>query len=211
MVQPTAKRLLLPVVVPLGEYYSGKRKLIITGEKNVWPAAGRNTATITADIQHVAGNQNVAADALSRVATISTPTSMDYGELARAQATDAELAQALREVVSASRFGRVRLHSTENEVYSDVSTGKPRPYLPLVFVKKAFDTAHRLSHPGVRASRLLVKGTFYWPLMKRSGNLGCHPMTALTRSLGEVAKFSRCSYRSSRHKYPSTDSNPRIL
>lgn len=119
----------------------------------------------TTDIQHVSGDQNLVADALSRVESIDCPTRIDYREVARAQAKDAELAQVLQVAGSATRLKKISLPDCENELFCDLTTDRARPYLPLQFRKLAFDSVHMLSHPGVRASRALVTKSFYWPNM----------------------------------------------
>jgi transposase InsO family protein/predicted aspartyl protease len=121
----------------------------------------------TTDIRHISGSENTVADALSRIETISGATCIDYAEVAREQSVDSELAHALRDPVITSRLKRVRLPDSTNEIYCDGSTGRSRPYLPLRFRKQAFDAMHGLSHPGIRASRLMVKRSFYWPSMNR--------------------------------------------
>lgn len=51
----------------------------------------RYISQFTSDIQHVSGSKNEIADALSRVAIISFPSSLNFEEIAREQAVDEEL------------------------------------------------------------------------------------------------------------------------
>lgn len=44
-------------------------------------------------IRHVSGKHNIVTDALSRIETISTPSTISYEEIARAQQKDSELQQ----------------------------------------------------------------------------------------------------------------------
>ncbi|CAI5657346.1 unnamed protein product [Oreochromis niloticus] len=50
----------------------------------------------------------------------------------------------------------------------DVSTGRPRPVVPLSWRRRVFDSVHALSHPGVRASVKLVSARFVWPGLRKT-------------------------------------------
>ena len=56
---------------------------------------------------------------------------------------------------------------SSGEVLCDISTGFLRPLVPLQLRRKLFDQLHRVSHPGVRASRRLISSRFVWPGMSR--------------------------------------------
>ena len=45
----------------------------------------------------------------------------------------------------------------------DVSTGTPRPYIPLKFQHTIFNSLHSLSHPGIRTTQRLVTARYVWP------------------------------------------------
>ncbi len=49
----------------------------------------------------------------------------------------------------------------------DVSTGQPRPMVPVGWRRKVFDAVHGLSHPGVKASTKLVGAKLVWPGLRR--------------------------------------------
>ncbi|XP_061879645.1 uncharacterized protein LOC133631461 [Entelurus aequoreus] len=49
----------------------------------------------------------------------------------------------------------------------DVSTGRPRPVVPVDWRRQVFDAIHSLSHPGVRASVKLVGAKFVWPGLRK--------------------------------------------
>lgn len=120
------------------------------------------------DIRHINGNENVVADALSRVASISCPTSLDYDLLADSQKSDDYIAQYLKgnngtnnSVVIKSIF----LPTCNRNIFCEMSTSKARPYLPKDFRRIAFDTIHNLSHAGIRTTRKMVTERFFWPGM----------------------------------------------
>ena len=43
-----------------------------------------------------------------------------------------------------------------------LSTGSPRPLIPVSLRRQVFDALHNLSHPGVRPTRRLVSRAFVW-------------------------------------------------
>lgn len=121
------------------------------------------------DIRHISGNNNIVADTLSRVETITCPTTLDFAELATAQEVDEQLAKLLRASNNNSKviLKRVTLLDTDKHVYCEMSTNSARPYLPEKFRRLAFDSIHNLSHPGIKTSKKLVKDRYFWPEMNR--------------------------------------------
>lgn len=117
----------------------------------------------TTDIRYVAGKENVVADALSRVSEIAKP--IDYRSLANEQATDGEL-HSLLQNGSALKLEKLQTHE-DLEVYCDVSTPTPRPYVTPSFRKQVYDALHNLSHPGAKATVKLVTERFVWPGVRR--------------------------------------------
>lgn len=117
------------------------------------------------DIQHIAGRDNTVADALSRIETISCPSPIDYDELAKAQSHDEELKQLIQK--DCFTFKRITLPGTTATIACEMSTGSARPFLPTEFRQKAFQAAHDLNHPGVRATKRLVTTRYFWSTMKK--------------------------------------------
>lgn len=122
------------------------------------------------DIRHIAGKENVVADALSRINTISLSSSLDYALIAQHQETDEELIK-LKNQKTNLRFLKVEHHNIL--ITCDLSTKIPRPYIPSAFRKKVFDQAHCLSHPGIKATTTLIKKSFVWPNMASDIKLWC--------------------------------------
>ena len=52
--------------------------------------------------------------------------------------------------------------ATGTTLLCDISTGQPRPVVPLTWRRKLFDVVHGLSHPSVRATRQLMAEKFVW-------------------------------------------------
>lgn len=58
----------------------------------------------------------------------------------------------------------------EGNLWCEISTGFPRPYVLPKLRRMTFWNLHRLSHPGVKATRCLVTSCFIWPSMNADVN-----------------------------------------
>ncbi|UYV65622.1 hypothetical protein LAZ67_3004893 [Cordylochernes scorpioides] len=132
----------------------------------------------TTDIRHIAGCENVPADFLSRVEPISHHQPYDPKSLAEAQAVDQELQALLTsENRSSLQLEKVQIPETNISLYCDVSTAKPRPFVPSPCRRIIFSAYHNLSHPGVRATTRMVTAHYVWPAVKKDCALwtrACH-------------------------------------
>nr|XP_057908117.1 uncharacterized protein LOC131104680 [Doryrhamphus excisus] len=120
----------------------------------------------TTDIQHVAGKANPVADCLSRALVSPVLLGTDFSELAADQTGDPDI----RSLVSGStalQLEDVVVQDGGPTLLCDVSTGRPRPVVPVGWRRRIFDAMHSLSHPGVRASVKLVSAKFVWPGLRR--------------------------------------------
>lgn len=117
----------------------------------------------TTDIRHIAGNENVVADTLSRIEAVET--SIDFQALAAAQQQDEEL-ERFRTGNTGLQLKLVRIPGCDVSVLCDVSTRTARPYVTESFRRAAFESIHRLSHPGVKATVKLVTQRYVWPSVK---------------------------------------------
>jgi hypothetical protein len=116
----------------------------------------------TTDIRHISGQDNVVADALSRIESISAPATHDA--LAAYQADDNEL-RTLLVANTALWLEKLFIPRTTVELYlyCDTSAGKPRPYVPPALLRQVFQSLHNLGHPGTKATVKLVSQRFVWP------------------------------------------------
>jgi hypothetical protein len=112
------------------------------------------------DFRHISRQDNVVADALSRVNSVMTP--LDYHALASSQNQDAELQDILNDG-SALRLEGVHIPGTDVTLYCDTSTPQLQPFITTPFRRQVFDTLHGLSHPGANATIKLVSQQFVWP------------------------------------------------
>ena len=122
-------------------------------------------AQFTTDIRFVKGSENLAADALSKIAisAISRQQSpIDFEDMALAQQSDPELGH-FRDSDTSLDLRPVLLPSLNTPLVCDMSTGNPRPFVPKRFRRTVFEALHRLSHPSIRASQKLVTSRFVWP------------------------------------------------
>jgi len=121
-------------------------------------------AQFTCDIRHIKGEDNVVADALSRIEEITRP--VDFEALAHAQSIDDEVAT-YKSTSRGLRLTDVYMEGSNTKLSCDVSTGTPRPFITKPFRRQAFESLHTLSHPGIRPSVKLVKSKFVWPKMEK--------------------------------------------
>lgn len=117
----------------------------------------------TDDIRHVKGKDNVAADALSRIAAVESGTlSVEFfSAMADSQKEDSEL-QKLQESPEKYKFQEIPVQMTPKKLFCEMSSGVPRPYVPQEYRQGIFKSLHNLSHPGIRATRRLLTERFFW-------------------------------------------------
>lgn len=115
------------------------------------------------DIVRIKGADNVVADAMSRIESISLED--DLAALAQSQQNDEELAEVRGH--TSLKLERVPIPDTNITLLCDTSTGRPRPYLTPSFRRAVFDRCHNLSYPGARATARLVSQRYVWPNMNR--------------------------------------------
>lgn len=125
-------------------------------------------AQFTSDIRHISGQDNIVADSLSRISTISCPSVIDYEKLAKSQETDMELQSFLRnEQQTSLSLKPFAIFPNKKSVYCDVSTENVRPFIPEDFRRLVFDCIHNLSHNGVKSTIQTIQKRFVWPNMKK--------------------------------------------
>ncbi|GFX89472.1 hypothetical protein TNCV_483071 [Trichonephila clavipes] len=117
----------------------------------------------SANICHIEGQDNLVADAFSRIEAI---TVIDYDTIADKQTQDAELQQLMRSN-SSVKFKSCTLPSGKT-LWCDISTSNIRPYIiPKQFRQQIFQQSHGFSYPGIRSTIKLMTEKFIWPNMKQ--------------------------------------------
>lgn len=54
-----------------------------------------------------------------------------------------------------------------SQILCDVSSGSPRPLVPVSLRRSIFSQLHSISHPGIRGSKRLISAKFVWPGMAK--------------------------------------------
>ncbi|CAG4964443.1 unnamed protein product [Colias eurytheme] len=119
----------------------------------------------TTDIKHVKGEDNVVADAMSRIDAISLD--QEYQRLVQSQKSDSELADLLQSGSSNLKLQEVSVPGTDMALVCDISTGKARPYVPPDLRRIIFTKFHSLSHPSGRATVRLITERYVWPSVNK--------------------------------------------
>lgn len=119
------------------------------------------------DIQHVSGESNTIADALSRVEidSISKIPVLNYKFLAEEQLRDEEL----QKLLESNSLGLKKHYFPleDIELFCDSTTKHPRPFIPTSYRSVIFENLHYFSHPGISATTKLISSRFIWPGMRK--------------------------------------------
>ncbi|GFT86667.1 integrase catalytic domain-containing protein [Trichonephila clavipes] len=113
------------------------------------------------NIQHVLGKDNVVADALSRIDSISE---INFEEIAEEQTTDEELQKLLH---NNSLKCKPSTLPSGKKLWCDISTQKIRPYIPQKLRFQIFQLIHGLAHPGIKSTVKLMTEKYVWSDIKK--------------------------------------------
>ena len=117
-------------------------------------------AEYVSDVLYIRGRENIVADCLSRPTNAITVDLFDLPAIAREQKEDEE--------IKSYRDRLRKLPLGEEQIFCDVSTPVPRPFVPVNSRKVIFETFHNISHPGTNASLKLIKSRYFWPNMDKN-------------------------------------------
>ena len=124
----------------------------------------------TTDLRHVSGNENPVADALSRIATLTPSSTIDFDAMAFALHNDEELNQIRNDLSSSTMELRDHPIPTSNKPYylrhfhRSVNVDL---LFPQAFRHTIFDSLHNHSHPGIKATQRLITERYVWPSINR--------------------------------------------
>lgn len=114
-------------------------------------------------IEHIAGTENVVADALSRVETITVAPEIVLSELAAAQETDEELRSIMESGSTSLKIKKMNFGSDKVTIHCDISGEDVRPFVPLEFRKKIFNIFHSPAHPSAKITSKIIRQRYVWP------------------------------------------------
>lgn len=136
----------------------------------------------TTDIQHIAGNDNVVADTLSRASLHSTiEEKLDMEILADEQVRDVTLFNSLQD--SSLKIEQNPLPFSAKFIACDTSTSNPRPLVPASMRRKIFNHFHSFSHPGRKATSKMISERFVWPNMNSDTGLSVVLLANILKSI----------------------------
>lgn len=122
----------------------------------------------TTDIRHVAGSDNVIADALSRIETITSKIDLEL--IATSQRNNFELEQIINNPNSTFKLTKMAVPNTDLTMFCDISTNYVRPFIVENLRKPIFELLHNLAHPGKRTTIKMISEKYVWPKMSHDIN-----------------------------------------
>lgn len=86
----------------------------------------------TVDVKYIKRERNIAADALSHsnIDVLHTDKNIDLEIIAKDQAVDNEFQKCLQTNFSDLKFQYIPLHSSDINIWCDISSGFHRPFVP---------------------------------------------------------------------------------
>ncbi len=83
--------------------------------------------------------------------------------MARAQQEDSQVQELQSSPPPSLTLQEIPLIMADTTILCDMSTGKPRPVVPVSWRRTVFDSLHSLSHPEIRATQRLITTRYVWP------------------------------------------------
>ena len=84
---------------------------------------------------------------------------------------EASEVQTYRTAITNLRLEDISIGNSNISLLCDVSTGRPRPIVPISWRRRVFDAIHGLSHPSIRATSKLIASKFVWHGLKKQVGL----------------------------------------
>ncbi|KAJ8415636.1 hypothetical protein AAFF_G00426160 [Aldrovandia affinis] len=109
------------------------------------------------------------------------PAGLDYSHMATDQASDPTV-QTLKTMDTGLRLEEVAFGDTGATLLCDISTGQPRPVVPVSWRRPVFEAVHGLSHPGRKPSVRLVAAKFVWHGLRKDVKAWVDTCTACQRA-----------------------------
>lgn len=118
------------------------------------------------EIIHIAGQDNVVADTLSRPDCDAVRLDRNLlEEVVEHQLKDDQLKKLQSDKSGTWKLEPIKFPNFT--IIAETSTGRHRPFVSASLRKRVFEQLHALSHPGVKGSRKLVAERYFWPSMNK--------------------------------------------
>lgn len=132
------------------------------------------------EIKYIKGEDNIVADALSRIHSINMPTVLNPEQILNEQLNDEEL----RDIVAHSTSLLLQELEFENgvKIYCNISNDRVKPYIPASLRKTAFNIIHGPAHPSGRTTSRLLREKFAWPGIRKDAIQWSRECTACQQS-----------------------------
>ena len=137
-------------------------------KKEAWsPRVRRQLSEISeyqCTLEYIKGPDNVVADSFSRYVAPLIHLGIDYAQIHQAQKNSVEL-QNIQKKSNALHWQKYKFG--DYTIVCDISTSRPRPYLPTNLRRKIFDAIHSISHPSANSTTRLITSRYIWEAMRK--------------------------------------------
>ena len=151
----------------------GRELILLTDHKPIVSAYNKKTESVSPrhsrflsflaefvdEIDYIKGEQNITADILSRISSISTSI-IDTEQLLIELEADSEL----KEIITKKPNW---LQKDSKGLFVDTNLLHERPYIPASLRHQIFKKFHNLAHPGQKGTCRLLNERFVWPGLTR--------------------------------------------
>ena len=127
----------------------------------------------TTKIEFQPGPDNVVADSLSRIESVSLPTFFSLSDIAEAQGNDDELRRIIADPKCSLSLRKLLWDSGRSAIYCDLSEETLRPYIPSALRQRISLLFHDLTHPSARVSDCVIRKHYVWLEMHRDISTWC--------------------------------------
>lgn len=126
----------------------------------------------TNDVVFIGTNDNLAADALSRIEINNLmflqEKDWDYCDIAKEQRKDEETMHLFNQQKDNSLvIEEFQIPGTDDTMLCDTSTNKVRPLIPQSYRLKVFENFHKLAHSGMETTLKMMQTRVIWPGMRK--------------------------------------------
>lgn len=121
-------------------------------------------AEFTTKIKHIAGEENVVADSLSRIGAVTLSSTIELENIEKLQTEDEQLQHLMQSNDSSLQLKRVPFN-TNTSIVCDISGNTIRPYIPPALRREIFNIFHLPAHPGGRATDRMIRKNYIWQNM----------------------------------------------